>query len=257
MAIQLISTDFDGTIFAEFENPPIPPRLQTLLGALQARGGWWVINTGRDMASLMETLGRAHPSVHPDALVLVEREIYVRQEGRYVPLPGWNEACTRDHGQLFREIRPALPGLYAELSQLHAASFYEDAFSPLCVIAESNAVADAVQERLEAFARSVPHLSVVRNDVYIRLAHDAYDKGSALAELGLRFGVGPEQILAAGDHYNDLPMLDPRRARWLVAPANAIPEVQTKVKAANGFLSAERAGLGVAEGIEHFLATTA
>jgi hypothetical protein len=28
LPIQLISTDFDGTLFAEFENPPIPERLQ-------------------------------------------------------------------------------------------------------------------------------------------------------------------------------------------------------------------------------------
>lgn len=253
MPIQLISTDFDGTIFSEFENPPIPPRLQALLAALQSRGGRWVINTGRDLASLMETLARAHPSVHPDALVLVEREIYLRQDGRYVPMPGWNEACTRDHGALFHQIRPALPALFQELSRFRAASFYEDAFSPLCVIAETNDVADEVQHRLEAFARSVPRLAVVRNDVYIRLAHDTYDKGSALAELGRHFGFGPEHILAAGDHYNDLPMLDPRRAKWLVAPANAIPEVQAKVRAGNGFLSDLRAGAGVALGIEHFL----
>ena len=36
--IQLISTDFDGTIFAEFENPPIPQRFVSLIGDLQTRG---------------------------------------------------------------------------------------------------------------------------------------------------------------------------------------------------------------------------
>ena len=56
LPIRLISTDFDGTIFTEFENPPIPDSVQELIGDLQSRGAKWVINTGRDMSSLMEAL---------------------------------------------------------------------------------------------------------------------------------------------------------------------------------------------------------
>ena len=62
--IKLISTDFDGTIFAEFQNPPIPRALQTLIADLQARGARWVINTGRDMSSLLEALGRARVTIY-------------------------------------------------------------------------------------------------------------------------------------------------------------------------------------------------
>ena len=46
LPIKLISTDFDGTLFAEFENPPIPEALQQLIGDLQAQGAKWAINTG-------------------------------------------------------------------------------------------------------------------------------------------------------------------------------------------------------------------
>jgi hydroxymethylpyrimidine pyrophosphatase-like HAD family hydrolase len=55
----------------------------------------------------------------------------------------------------------------------------------------------------------VPHLAVVRNDVYIRFAHDAYNKGTALREIARRLNVTPEETVAAGDHHNDLPMLEP------------------------------------------------
>src|SRR5947209_9945079 len=84
--LKLISTDFDGTLFAEFENPPIPADLQELIAALQAQGAKWVINTGRDMSSLMEALGRAGITIEPDYLVLVEREIYLHQESQYLGL---------------------------------------------------------------------------------------------------------------------------------------------------------------------------
>ena len=66
MPLRLISTDFDGTIFAEFENPPVPRQLQDLIAGLQARGAKWVINTGRDMSSLQEAVGRSHLTVQPD-----------------------------------------------------------------------------------------------------------------------------------------------------------------------------------------------
>ena len=68
LPFDILSTDFDGTLFAEFENPPVPHELQELIGELQAQGVSWVINTGRDMASLMESLGRSQLSIQPDFL---------------------------------------------------------------------------------------------------------------------------------------------------------------------------------------------
>ncbi len=253
MPIQLISTDFDGTIFAEFENPPIPVALQHLLGAFQRKGATWVINTGRDLGSLLETLARARLAVHPDALVLVEREIHVRKDDQYVPLTSWNSACARDHAELFARMAPDLPGLREELHRHHRGTFYEDDFSPVCVLAASLRDADEVQHRLEAYAKGVPNLTVVRNDVYIRFAHDAYDKGTALREIARRLHVPPEGIVAAGDHYNDLPMLKPEIARWLITPANGIPPVQEAVRSAGGYVSHRLHGDGVALGLEYFL----
>ncbi|MCB1128575.1 MAG: HAD hydrolase family protein, partial [Verrucomicrobiae bacterium] len=88
---RLISTDFDGTLHADHEDPPVPVSLQQLLGDLQQQGATWVINTGRDLTSLMEGMARARMQVRPDYLVLVEREIYVHRDHRYEPLADWNE----------------------------------------------------------------------------------------------------------------------------------------------------------------------
>src|SRR5256885_3423358 len=109
LPIALISTDFDGTLFAEFENPPVPPELQQIIGNLQAQGAKWVINTGREMASLMEALARAKIAIEPDYLILVEREIYFHQESCYVGVEEWNAGCTQAHSELFATIRGDLP----------------------------------------------------------------------------------------------------------------------------------------------------
>ena len=97
LPIKLISTDFDGTLFAEFESPPIPEPVQQLIGDLQSRGAKWVINTGRDMSGLMEALARSGIAVEPDYLVLVEREIYCHAGSQYLALEEWNAACSRAH----------------------------------------------------------------------------------------------------------------------------------------------------------------
>jgi len=252
--IKLISTDFDGTLFAEFENPPIPAELQRLLGELQAAGAKWAINTGRDMSSLMEALGRANIGVEPDYLVLVEREIHLHHESQYLPLEHWNSACTRDHAGVFERIRPDLPALIDWINHHFHARIYEDAFSPLCLIAGNNGDMDRIHDYLAAYCQRVPELALVRNDVYARFSHRAYNKGTALAELTRQLGLTPAQVLAAGDHLNDLPMLSREYAHMVAAPANAVEPVKAAVRREGGYLSRASHGQGVAEAIKYYLA---
>jgi len=253
LPIQLISTDFDGTLFSEFENPPVPHNLQWLIGDLQSRGVKWVINTGRDLSSLLEALGRAHLSIKPDYLVMVEREIYYHEDLQYVELGDWNGDCTRAHKELFLKVRADLPRLMSWVHERFSATVYEDSYSPFCLIAESNEDAEAIHHFLNDYCKEVPNLAVVRNDVYARFSHYAYNKGTALREIGRRLGIDRGQILAAGDHLNDLPMLSTDYARWLVAPANAIDLVKETVRRQNGYVSHLLHGHGVAAGLEFYL----
>jgi hypothetical protein len=255
LPIKLLSTDFDGTLFAEFENPPIPVALQKLIAKLQANGAKWVINTGRDMSSLMEALGRAGVEVEPDYLVLVEREIHGHHEARYVGLEEWNAACTRTHAELFAGILADLPALVTWIQARFHARIYEDTYSPLCLVAGNNGDMDAIATHLEGYCRRVPHLSLVRNDVYARFRHAAYNKGSALAEVTRRLGLAGDQVFAIGDHLNDLPMLLRQHARFLAAPANAVAAVKDAVRRQGGYLSPRTHGHGVADAINFILRT--
>jgi HAD superfamily hydrolase (TIGR01484 family) len=254
--IQLISTDFDGTLFAEFENPPIPGELLELLGDLQRRGAKWVINTGRDMSSLMEAMARSHVPVKPDFLVLVEREIHCHRESQYVAFEEWNLECHRAHDELFRRVRRDLPRLVSWVNARFDATVYEDAYSPFCLVAGNNGDADAIHAYMQEYCREVPNLQVVRNDVYARFAHVRYNKGSGLAEVARHLRISAEQTFAAGDHLNDLPMLLTEHARFLAAPANAVDSVKEAVRRQGGFVSQLPSGHGVAEGLRFHLAKT-
>lgn len=249
LPIQLVATDFDGTIFSEFERPPVPEGLQRLLGDLQARGVKWTINTGRDLSGLLETLARAHLTIRPDYLVLVEREIYRHEGTRYVPDEDWNRACAEDHSRLFARIRPDVPQLTAWINGHFDADVYADPWSPLCLLARSNGDADEIEAHLEDYCRSVPDLTVVRNDVYARFCHRKYSKGTALQEITRQLGLDRSQVFAAGDHLNDLPMLEPQVAGHVAAPANAVPAVKDLIGQRGGWLSELTGGNGVEEGL--------
>jgi len=168
---KLISTDFDGTLFAEFEDPPIPRSVQELIGGLQSQGAKWIINTGRDMSSLMEAIGRARLSIEPDYLVLVEREIHVHEDSRYLGLEEWNLACVRAHAGLFARIEHDLSRVVAWITDHFHARIYADAYSPFCLIAGNNGDADVIHAYLDDYSRTVPGLAIVRNDVYARFSH--------------------------------------------------------------------------------------
>jgi len=247
MALKLISTDFDGTIFAEFENPPIPEKLQQIIGDLQAKGVKWVINTGRDMSELMEALGRAKISVEPDYLVLVEREIHCHDGVKFVGLHEWNAECTRSHERLFTQIIPDLPRITEWINQRFHA------FSPFCLIAGNRTDAETINQYLEEYCEGVPNLTVVRNDVYSRFSHAAYNKGAALEELTRRLKIKPAEVFAAGDHWNDLPMLSRKYAHWLASPSNAIEPVKAQVRAEGGYISELHCGFAVAEALERLM----
>ncbi len=251
--IQLLSTDFDGTLFSEFENPPIPSELQTLIGQLQANGVTWVINTGRDMAALMECLGRGHLSIRPDYLVLVEREIYRHQQSQYLPDTNWNQACHQAHQTLFQQVQKDLPQLVNWIQSRYNATLYEDTYSPLCLIAANNDEADHIIDYLQTYCDSVPGLTIVRNDVYARFSHSSYSKGTALQEIQRQLQITPQYTAAAGDHFNDLPMLSSHIARYLLSPSNAIPTVQNHVRSQNGLVSSKPCGQGTLDGLQRIL----
>jgi len=253
-AIKLISTDFDGTLYSDLEARPIPRVLEETLGELQAQGAKWIINTGRDMSSLMEALERADLGIRPDYLVLVEREIHVNQNSSYVALEEWNRPCLEAHAEVFARVQADLPRLVSWIHSRFQAQIYEDAYSPFCLIAGTNVEADVIHKYLSDYCLRVPNLTVVRNDIYARLSHSAYNKGTALEEVSRRLRLSSREVFAAGDHWNDLPMLLRKYARWLAAPANAVDIVKTAVREQGGYVSQLSCGRGVAEAIKYYLA---
>jgi len=88
--------------------------------------------------------------------------------------------------------------------------------------------------------------------VWMRFTHREIHKGSSLAELARLLEIPRSDVLAIGDHHNDIPMLDGSAAAMVACPANAVDEVKEVVRSAGGYVSPFAWGEGVADAIRHF-----
>jgi hydroxymethylpyrimidine pyrophosphatase-like HAD family hydrolase len=117
---------------------------------------------------------------------------------------------------------------------------------------ETDEQMDRVCEFLDRERTRVPGFQFMRNTIYVRFCHEAYSKGTALGELARLTAIPVDQIFAAGDHYNDIPMLDGRHARWVACPANAVEAVKLTVERANGYVARGDCGQGVLDALRYF-----
>ncbi len=255
--IRLLSTDFDGTLVDHYATPPVDQALFSLLTDLRARGVHWAVNTGRDLHFVKEGLKEFSFPVEPDFVLTSEREVFHRgPHGQWQDFGDWNQRCYSAHDRLFeaaselledirrflRDTQSSTEPIWEGTRMVGLASKSEEEMDRLCVF-------------LEAERAKVPGFAYMRNTIWVRFCHEAYSKGTALAELGRLTGISRDETFAAGDHYNDLPMLDGIHARWVMCPSNAVAAVKDTVLAAGGYVSKGRCSSGVVEALAHFGAT--
>jgi hydroxymethylpyrimidine pyrophosphatase-like HAD family hydrolase len=120
---------------------------------------------------------------------------------------------------------------------------------PEGLIAQSEDLLDRVTLELETLPGRQADFHYQRSNIYLRFCHRLYDKGSTLAELSRLLDMPRADILAVGDHQNDIAMLHGRVAGMVACPANAHLSVKEAVLQAGGHVSRLEAGEGTAEAI--------
>jgi HAD superfamily hydrolase (TIGR01484 family) len=253
--LRLLSTDFDGTLVAHDNDPVLDPDCMQLIGELQNAGVLWAINTGRSVELLESGLLDFNFPVHPDFIVTSERDVFRQSTNgtpRWEPFGDWNERCARAHEQLFNSPESILAEIIHFVNQKTGARVIYLGEGPEGLVAQSEFEMDRIIRFIDRAREKQPQFHYQRNSVYLRFCHADYHKGAALAELARLIGVPREQIFAAGDHHNDLSMLDGRFAAMPACPANAITPVKDAVRAAGGYVAQREFGAGVHEALLHF-----
>ena len=256
--IRLLSTDFDGTLVAHHLNghgeSVLDGRCMALIQEMQKGGAIWAINTGRSMQLLESGLTDFDFPVRPDFILTSERDVFrpCANGQKWEPFGDWNSRVARDHAELYESAADIYAEVLDFVQRNTRARIIYDRHAPEGVVAQN----DEEMARIIAFideARAAhPKFNYQHNTVYLRFCHADYHKGAALAELSRLIEVPREQTFAAGDHHNDISMLDGRSAEFAACPANAVPLVKETVRNADGYVAEGECGAGVYEALLYF-----
>lgn len=228
-----------------------------LIGQLQEAGTIWAINTGRSVDLLESGLTDFDFPIRPDFILTTEREVFRPGTNgeKWEPFGDWNERCARDHAELFSSAQSKLAEVVDFVTQKTKAQllYHSDGLEGLR--AQTEEEMDRIVEFIEQARDRESKFHYQRNTIYLRFCHADYHKGAALAELARLINIPRENIFAAGDHHNDISMLNGEVAAMPACPANAIEQVKTAVRNADGYVAKREHGAGVHEALEFFLGT--
>lgn len=250
--IRLLSTDFDGTLVGH--DTVLDPSCMRMIQDLQDAGALWAINTGRSVQLLESGLLDFDFPVHPDYILTSERDVFRRSQngGRWEPYGDWNSRVARDHTELFASTSQVLKSVVEFVHRKTNARMIYEGSAVEGLIAQDEEEMERIVRFIDEERTSHPKLHYQRNTIYLRFCHADYHKGAALGELQRLSGISREKTFAAGDHHNDVSMLDGRYAALPACPANAIDEVKDAVRSAEGYVAASCCGAGVYEALRYF-----
>ena len=236
MNIRLLSIDFDGTLVSRVSEPVLDRDCMELIRELQGAGAQFAINTGRSVDLLESGLTDFEFPMRPDFILTTEREVFRPGTNgeKWEPFGDWNDRCARDHAELFSSAKSVLAEVVDFVTQKTKAQLLYHSEGLEGLRAESEAEMDRIVEFIDQARDPGSKFHYQRNTIYLRFCHADYHKGAALAELARLLEVPREQIFAAGDHHNDISMLNGAVAAMPACPANAIDEVKSVVRSAGG-----------------------
>src|SRR5438270_13612424 len=228
MKVRLLSLDFDGTLVSHVSEPVLDERCMQLIRDLQSDGVLFSINTGRSVDLIESGLTDFEFPMRPDFILTTECDVF-RPGGngeKWEPFVDWNARCARDHAELFSSAQSILAEVVDFVKHKTKAQLLYHSQGLEGLRAESAEEMDRIVEFIEGAGAKEPKFNYQRNTIYLRFCHADYHKGAALAELARLIDIPRENIFAAGDHHNDISMLNGEVAAMPACPANAIDEVK-------------------------------
>ena len=250
--IRLLSVDFDGTLVRNWALPSYPAELVEILNQLRRNGVLMAINTGRTIRLVEEALDVTGFPVRPDFALTSEREVFRWSGSTWEDFGGWNSRCWEEHDTLFTNCGALLEQIerYIEAGTKARLYYEENRFSG--VVSTTIEEMEEICRFIETVRSGFPDFAYQRNSIYLRFCHLAYHKGTALAELQRLTDISKEETFAAGDNFNDLPMLNLAVARYLACPSNALADVQEAVRNQGGFVASQESGFGMCQALRHY-----
>lgn len=250
----VLSFDFDGTLHAPDEVPPVPAEFFEVIRQLREEHAVvWGINTGRSLPQMVEGFIESSFPFLPDWLVAREREIYFpTASSRWQPHDEWNRSGEKQIHALFKESRKLLDSVRRLIEEYTGAQWIAFEGEPAGIIARTEEEMEWIAGKITSLLAEEPRLGWQRNSIYLRFGHRDFQKGSSLGEVARHYALGSPRCFAIGDSHNDLEMLALAHSGMAACPSNAVEEVRQHVAAVGGYVAEAMHGAGVIEALRHY-----
>jgi len=249
---RLIALDFDGTAAVYEPRMALHPGLMELLAQLRCSGYGWVLNSDRCAETLLEIAGLLPDKVRPEAVLSAQRFIHRRSgSGVYEPLQPWNDSRMALHRELWSLIEPFFRQWQHEIEADFTIrdSVVNDLVFAYMVPDNEN---PALRERMRSYIRPWPEAQLSGNHEWSFILHADFSKAALLEHYCAVRGIAREKIIAVGDGYNDITMLDAGLTPHAGCPADACPEVRAAVRAGGGYIAGTSGPEGTMEVIRYY-----
>lgn len=228
------------------------PAVLDMLGEVCSSGAGWVLNSDRYTDTLRDIACALPPALQPEAVLSAQRFIHVRGDGgAYVPLQPWNDSRMELHRGLWRDIAP----FFIEWQRAIEADFSvrdcvvnEHVFA-FMVPAEEN---ERLRERMRACIRPWPNAQLSGNHEWSFILHADFSKATLLEHYCSVRGIEPDRIIAVGDGFNDISMLDSRLTPHVGCPSDACAEVLAAVRDGGGYIAGSSGPEGTVDVLRHY-----
>ena len=254
----LVCLDFDGTIM-RYDQPPdhFHPEVIDALNRLQQAGIPWISNSGRDYPSQLDIIGHSRDeyglAAMPLAILHSECFIHINAESNYTPLEHWNNSMKRDLESLQEHIASAVKEDIEALvrGQSSAESVYYDQ-AAVFIHRGPEDERQTFIAGLNSLLEPIAGAHVIQNGEFISVIHERAGKGNLLRAYLEYSEISPSDVLAIGDHDNDITMLDGSVTPHVACPGNSFPPVREVVRQAGGYLAEAHGPAGTVEALQFY-----
>jgi len=258
--IRLLAFDLDGT---SVEDGRLGECAVVALDRFVRAGRWTVCASGRTFSVQQEIFARSGirpQDGYPHYLIACDKFIYRLCGSEYVSEESWNAPLRQRWSCLLPQVLARLPHLEKALAEARLEFvivgdhlLHEEAgYFPLQFV--DVAAAERAMGVMAKVYSGIPDFAVNRNGPYVAATLRHAGKGETLEVICRELQVVPEEVLAVGDSFNDLSMLDGRFGYRSAAVANGEKIVQKAVRANRGYVATRPGPAGFAEILNSILA---
>lgn len=259
--IKMIAMDFDWTLVDHsVKKNKVGKELIDELNSFIKKGNYAGIVSGRvywNFQTELESFGIEWANPFPNYIIAREAYIYKIDKDNYIENEEYNPEIKQKIMALNVELAKHLDEIIAlykrENIKINNFMVYGD-FGVEIHVAEKDA--QKAMLVMEEFVKdkNIKDAAVHRNGIMITIYHKQAGKGNTLLEAAKSFGIKPQEVLAIGDNYNDISMIDGKLGFVGACVGNADDNIKEIVRNGGGYVGEGMAYRGILDVIRQLKA---